>query len=249
MSARAVRAALTRASSEADAPRILLSFRASDLLGLLVMDIGVVPSSDGDVPGSSMAVELDTLKQDRLRRPPRVGRDGFVPAGARKQPTSFSLLSHTMSQVSGPVLLSRLKDIQQCDDELAILVRRTVLEPFQPNLSEITSKKRPSKPSSAEFREMATQLGKLAMEIVNQNINTLRDMKVLRKQQSGEYQNAIKCLIDSACYAISSLKHMKAYTALKPLDIEKTTSNLVCRIVDLGEVKKKEQASLSNMRI
>ncbi|KAI8150319.1 peptidase family C50-domain-containing protein [Fennellomyces sp. T-0311] len=133
------------------------------------------------------------------------------------------------------VLLSSLKDYSQCTDELVAMVRSTVLEPFQPDLSRIQAGHRVVKPTRAEFKAMTTKLAPLSMRIINQCIESLRDIKARDRKESPVNREPIKCLIDAASSAIAALKHMSANTTLKPLDIEKTMSNLICKIVDLGE--------------
>lgn len=143
-----------------------------------------------------------------------------------------------MSEVDNLSLLSRLRDLRQCDEELAMLVRQTVLEPFQPDLSEIRSNKRAGRPSRQQFQEMATRLGRLQLEIVNQNTRTLQSLRTRSREERADNQIAIKCLLDSALYCLSGLKHTKVYMRLGPLDIEKSAANLVSKMVDLGQVTK-----------
>ncbi|KAI9484689.1 hypothetical protein BDB00DRAFT_774413 [Zychaea mexicana] len=137
-------------------------------------------------------------------------------------------------------ILSSLKDYSQCNDELVVEIKCTILEPFQPDLSRIQAGQRIVKPTRAEFKAMTTKLAPLAMRIVNQSIESLRDLKQKETNKKetlteSSRKTAIRCLIDSASYSIAGLKHMSASTTLKPLDIEKTMSNLICKIVDLGE--------------
>ncbi|KAI9244466.1 hypothetical protein BDA99DRAFT_448446 [Phascolomyces articulosus] len=133
------------------------------------------------------------------------------------------------------VILSSLKNYTQCNDELVTEIRSTVLEPFQPDLSRIQAGQRIAKPSRTEFKAMTTKLAPLAMRIVNQSIESLRILKQKDKKESPVNRTTVRCLIDAASSSISALKHMSASTTLKPLDIEKTMSNLICKIVDLGE--------------
>ncbi|KAI9473968.1 MAG: hypothetical protein EXX96DRAFT_596881 [Benjaminiella poitrasii] len=130
-------------------------------------------------------------------------------------------------------LLSQLKDYTKCNDDLAILIRQTILEPFQLDLSQPDALRRPS-PSPTRFKQMATKLAPLAMRIVNQNIEGLVGIK-RATTRSGNYVIAVNCLVDTSFYALTALRHMSSYTTLKPLDIEKTTSNLICKMVELGE--------------
>ncbi|KAF7730176.1 hypothetical protein EC973_002784 [Apophysomyces ossiformis] len=134
-------------------------------------------------------------------------------------------------------LLSSLKDFSQCNDSLTTLVRSLLLEPFQPDMSQPESSRQARKPSRQEFKLQATKLAPLAARIVNQNIESLSRIKQggNSKETIPNRTAAINCLVDSAFYATAALKHMKAYTKLKPLDIEKTTSNLICKIVEVGE--------------
>lgn len=89
-------------------------------------------------------------------------------------------------------------------------------------------------PTPARFKQMATQLAPVAMRIVNQNIEALIGLK---SAKTSNYTVAVNCLVDTSFYALSALRHMNTFTALKPLDIEKTTSNLIGKMVDLGEVR------------
>lgn len=135
-----------------------------------------------------------------------------------------------MSDLSTGLLL-QLKDYSSCNDDLAVKIRRTILEPFQLDLSRPESVKKPP-PSPARFKQMATQLAPIAMRIVNQNIEGLVGIK---RATSGNYTIAVNCLVDTSFYALTALRHMNTFTSLKPLDIEKTTSNLICKMVELGE--------------
>lgn len=83
------------------------------------------------------------------------------------------------------------------------------------------------------------------MRIVNQNIDSLKRFKEWRNEnnynrsnpESARRLNTIKhCLIDTSFYATAALKHMRVYATLKQWDIEKTTSNLIGKLVDIGEV-------------
>ncbi|KAL9542009.1 hypothetical protein MBANPS3_008825 [Mucor bainieri] len=128
-------------------------------------------------------------------------------------------------------LLIQLKDYATCNDDLAVHIRRTVLEPFQVDVSRPDSIRKPP-PTPARFKQMATQLAPVAMRIVNQNIEALVGLK---STKTANYTVAVNCLVDTSFYALSALRHMNTFTALKPLDIEKTTSNLIGKMVDLGE--------------
>ncbi|KAG1071580.1 hypothetical protein G6F42_026010 [Rhizopus arrhizus] len=130
-------------------------------------------------------------------------------------------------------LLTQLKDYATCNDDLAVHIRRTVLEPFQVDVTRPDSIRKPP-PTPARFKQMATQLAPVAMRIVNQNIEALIGLK---SAKTSNYTVAVNCLVDTSFYALSALRHMNTFTALKPLDIEKTTSNLIGKMVDLGEVR------------
>lgn len=131
-------------------------------------------------------------------------------------------------------LLKQLKDYTNCNDDLALKIRKTILEPFQLDLTRPDSIKKPP-PSPTRFKQMATQLAPVAMRIVNQNIEGLVGLK-RSMSTTGNYTVAVNCLVDTSFYALTALRHMNTFTALKPLDIEKTTSNLICKMVELGEV-------------
>lgn len=133
-------------------------------------------------------------------------------------------------------LLLQLKDFSHCNDDLAMKIRRTVLEPFQLDLSRPEAIKKPP-PTPARFKQMATQLAPIAMRIVNQNMESLVGLK-RATSNTGNYIIAVNCLVDTSFYALTALRHMTTFTTLKPLDIEKTTSNLIGKMVDLGEVNK-----------
>ena len=136
-----------------------------------------------------------------------------------------------MSDLSTGLLL-QLKDYSNCNDDLAVKIRKVILEPFQVDVSRPEAIKKPP-PSPARFKQMATQLAPVAMRIVNQNIQALVGIK---RVAIGNYTIAVNCLVDTSFYALAALRHMNTLTALKPLDIEKTTSNLICKMVELGEV-------------
>ncbi|KAI8376402.1 uncharacterized protein BYT42DRAFT_498144 [Radiomyces spectabilis] len=131
-------------------------------------------------------------------------------------------------------LLASLRDFSQCNETLICKVRTTVLEPFQPDVRP-EALSRAVKPSSAEFKTMTVRLAPLAMRIMNENINSLRRLKESRQEKLYNRSAIVTCLIDTSLYAFAALKHMNAYTTLKPLDLEKTMSNLIGKIVDLGE--------------
>lgn len=140
-----------------------------------------------------------------------------------------------MSDISTKLLL-KLKNYSECNDDLALMVRKTILEPFQLDLSRPDSIKKPP-PTPARFKQMATQLAPVAMRIVNQNLEALAGLKrAISNNQN--YIIAVNCLVDTSFYALTALRHMNSFTTLKPLDIEKTTSNLICKMVELGEVSK-----------
>lgn len=128
-------------------------------------------------------------------------------------------------------MLLQLKDYATCNDDLAVSIKKTVLEPFQVDVSRPDSIRKPP-PTPARFKQMATQLAPVAMRIVNQNIEALISLK---SAKTSNYTVAVNCLVDTSFYALSALRHMNTFTALKPLDIEKTTSNLIGKMVDLGE--------------
>lgn len=137
-----------------------------------------------------------------------------------------------MSDLS-TVLLKQLKDYTNCNDDLALKIRKTILEPFQLDLTRPDTIKKPP-PSPTRFKQMATQLAPVAMRIVNQNIEGLMGLK-RNMSATINYTVAVNCLVDTSFYALTALRHMNSFTALKPLDIEKTTSNLICKMVELGE--------------
>lgn len=154
---------------------------------------------------------------------------------------SFRPCSHAMppSSPSSSFLLSSLKDYPQCTLELTTAIRSTVLDPFEPP----RSKHATTQPlSRAQQKALAVKLAPLAMKIVNQNIGSLQDLKVPGKVDTSIYNTTVECLVDTTCIALAALRYMAAYTTLKPLDIEKLTSNLVCKLVDLKEVKRKRNA-------
>lgn len=157
-------------------------------------------------------------------------------------PSFRPLFLHAMPPSSSPsssFLLSSLKDYSQCTLELTSAIRSTVLDPFEPP----RSKHATTQPlSRAQQKTLAVKLAPLAMKIVNQNIGSLQDLKVPGKVDTSIYNTTVECLVDTTCIALAALRYMAAYTTLKPLDIEKLTSNLVCKLVDLKEVQGKENA-------
>jgi hypothetical protein len=136
-----------------------------------------------------------------------------------------------MSDLTSTLLL-QLRDYSSCNDDLAVSIRKTVLEPFQLDISRPDALRKPP-PTPSRFKQMAIQLAPLAMRIVNQNIDNLAGIK---RAARGNYTVAVNCLVDTSFYALTALRHMNTFTSLKPLDIEKTTSNLICKMVELGEV-------------
>ncbi|KAI8093676.1 uncharacterized protein BX664DRAFT_365071 [Halteromyces radiatus] len=149
------------------------------------------------------------------------------------------------------VLLSSLKDFNKCNDDLSAAVKRTILEPLQSDMMMTTTAalreplRRPIAPPGLlgngrpqDIRTKVKQLAPLAMRVVNQNIDSLKHFKDWRRNstESTKTINTIKhCLIDTSFYATTALQNMKPYSTLKPLDIEKTVSNLIGKLVDLGE--------------
>ncbi|ORZ20231.1 hypothetical protein BCR42DRAFT_204087 [Absidia repens] len=140
-------------------------------------------------------------------------------------------------------LLTRLKNFAQCNQDLSTSVKHTLLDPFQSNPTQHCPVQQPPiLLTENELNFKAKFLSPLALCIVNQNIDSLKHFREWRRRgHSGTAANTntIKeCLIDTSFYAISALKHMEHMSSFKPLDIEKTTSNLICKLVDLGEWKK-----------
>ncbi|KAI8988793.1 hypothetical protein BDB01DRAFT_719148 [Pilobolus umbonatus] len=127
-------------------------------------------------------------------------------------------------------LLKRLSNLSQCNNELAMDVKKIILEPFQVNTSTIGA----SRPSSSAFTDMAVRLGPVASNIVNQNIHTMGELTKISVSDIN-YTVVLNCLIDSSFYALTALRHMNGIFKLKSLDIEKTTSNIISSMVDLGE--------------
>lgn len=134
-------------------------------------------------------------------------------------------------------LLIQLKDYSRCNDNLAITIRQTILEPFKLDLTQVDAVKRPP-PTPAKFKQMAAKLAPLAMSIANQNMQSLAGLKGTNIKSSS-YIIVVNCLVDTSFYALTALRHMNTYTFLKPLDIEKTTSNIIGKMVDIGEVNQK----------
>ncbi|ORX55552.1 hypothetical protein DM01DRAFT_1285702 [Hesseltinella vesiculosa] len=130
-----------------------------------------------------------------------------------------------MAIPSNPLLLS-LKDFSKCNEQLSSSVRNTLLGPFQSDGKRI---------SPQEIKIKAQQYAPLAIRIVNQNIQSLKTFKEWKRSHPGNHSSIKHCLIDTSFYATQALQQMKSFTALKPMDMEKTTSNLICKLVDLGE--------------
>ncbi|ORZ02602.1 hypothetical protein BCR43DRAFT_15849 [Syncephalastrum racemosum] len=133
---------------------------------------------------------------------------------------------------TGSALLDQLRDVSKCDDALVETVRQTLLEPFQPQLSASGPTKR--QPTQAQFQAMTNRLSPLAIKILQQNTETMKHLKMTRTD-SHNYSNVVQCLVDTSTCAIAALRHMKTCSHLRPLDIEKLTSNMICKIVDLEE--------------
>ncbi|KAI8979431.1 hypothetical protein BDF20DRAFT_819110 [Mycotypha africana] len=136
-----------------------------------------------------------------------------------------------MSDLSSD-LLSDLRDFEKCTERLASNVRQTVLEPFRVDPLQPESLRRPP-PSPAEFRQMATKLGPLALKIAKQSIKSLDTL-----QKSGTSSNiavVVKCLIDCTLSSLSSLRHMNGIVPLQAYEIEKITASLISRMVDFKE--------------
>lgn len=131
-------------------------------------------------------------------------------------------------------LLKNLKDYTKCNDDLAIKIRKNILEPFQLDLSQPESTRKPP-PTPTDFKKMAIRLAPYAMSIINGNLKTLPGIK-RSKLSSNLYRAALNCLIDTSLYALAALRHMSAYATLEPIEIEKSTSNLICKMVELEEV-------------
>lgn len=131
------------------------------------------------------------------------------------------------------ILLSSLKDFAKCDDQLADKIKETILDPFQ---SKLQGENRSSPLFTQEIKSKAIQLTPLALRIINQNIESLKLFIEWKKNNSGNHNIIKHCLIDTSFYALTALTLMKPYNNLNPLDIEKITSNLICKLVDIGEV-------------
>ncbi|KAI9319354.1 hypothetical protein BX666DRAFT_1854837 [Dichotomocladium elegans] len=128
-------------------------------------------------------------------------------------------------------LLSSLKSYSKCTDDLAFIVRATLLKPFETS----TNTSRPTNLTRAQLKALTTRLAPFAMRVVNQNIESLRNLKNPGDLPQSQYNTVVNCLISTAKYALIALEHMNAFTTLKPLDLEKLMSNLISKIVDLKE--------------
>ncbi|KAI8341774.1 peptidase family C50-domain-containing protein [Chlamydoabsidia padenii] len=144
------------------------------------------------------------------------------------------------------VLLSSLKDYQQCDESLTALVKRSILEPLHSDLLHQESREQGKPINHPDIRQEANRLSPLAICIVNQNIESLKKFKDWARNNTNKdidswsrtkWINSIKnCLFDTSFLAIEALELINVYySPLKHLDIEKTTSNLICKLVDLDE--------------
>ncbi|KAI7862464.1 hypothetical protein BDF14DRAFT_1736177 [Spinellus fusiger] len=134
-------------------------------------------------------------------------------------------------------LLKQLKDPKQCNAELTVRMRMLVLDPFKPDLARPESLTRAAQPTRGEFVERSTQLGPLAIQIVNQNLKTLDAIKIQQQQTPHNVMPkiAVHCLITTCLYAVAALRCMGTCSYLKPLDLEKTLSNLIGKMVSVGE--------------
>lgn len=131
-------------------------------------------------------------------------------------------------------LIEELKDYTKCNDDLAIKIRQRLLEPFQPDLSQPESLRKPP-PTPTDFKNMANKLAPYAMRIVNQNTKSLSAVKRINLANT-VYRMAINCLIDTTFYAFAALKHMNTYNSIEPKELAKSVSNMICKMVELGEV-------------
>lgn len=129
-------------------------------------------------------------------------------------------------------LLEKLKDYNKCNDDLAIEIRKHILEPFQVDLSQ----PRKPPPTPTEFKKMAVRLAPYAMSIANQNLKTMASIRQINLSHA-IFRVAINCLIDTTMYGLAALRHMSTLASIEPIEIEKTTSNLICKMVELGEVR------------
>jgi hypothetical protein len=136
-------------------------------------------------------------------------------------------------------------------------VKRSILEPFQSDLGPDHSRRQGTPTNNQnyrQYRQEAFRLSPLAMSIVNQNIDSLKRFNgwirtntnpVMDHELRTKWISSIKaCLFDTSFCAIASLKLMNVYAPLNPLDIEKTTSNLICNLVNLGEVSQEKSECL-----
>lgn len=153
-----------------------------------------------------------------------------------------------METLAHNVLLTSLKDFNQCDESLTKLVKRSILDPFQSESGPDPSRRQDTPTGNQGYRHEAIRLSPLAMSIVNQNVASLKRFNGwVRTNMNSDMDHELRakwissikaCLFDTSFCAIDALKLMNVYAPLNPLDIEKTTSNLICNLVNLGEVSR-----------
>ncbi|KAL0088402.1 hypothetical protein F4703DRAFT_1510294 [Phycomyces blakesleeanus] len=131
-------------------------------------------------------------------------------------------------------LLAQLKDLKCCDSKLTATMRTLILDPFKPDPSRPESLCRAAQPTRHEFMKLSNDISPIAIQIVNQNLKTLDAAKSMPVD---DRTAAVNCLIDTCLYAIAALRCMGNCSSLKPLDLEKSLSNLIGKMITIGEVK------------
>ncbi|SAL96545.1 hypothetical protein [Absidia glauca] len=201
------------------------------VFGHKLLDLVVLPE---------LAHVLESAFKVRLR-----GIMDYSQSGVNSMGQDFIQKLDETEKESHNVLLSSLKDFNQCDESLTELVKRSILEPFQSDPGPDHSRRQGTPTGNQDYRHEAIRLSPLAMSIVNQNIDSLKRFNgwirtntnpAMDHELRTKWISSIKaCLFDTSFCAIAALKLMNVYAPLNPLDIEKTTSNLICNLVNLGE--------------
>ncbi|KAI9030916.1 peptidase family C50-domain-containing protein [Phycomyces nitens] len=129
-------------------------------------------------------------------------------------------------------LLAQLNDLKCCGPKLTATMRTLILDPFKPDLNRPESLCRAAQPTRNEFMKLSNEISPIAIQIINQNLKTLDAAKSMPVD---DRTAAVYCLIDTFLYAIAALRCMGNCSSLKPLDLEKALSNLIGKMITIGE--------------
>jgi hypothetical protein len=141
--------------------------------------------------------------------------------------------SYLRQGMSSSALLKGLSNFDTCNNELTQLIRKTLLDPIE------SSKKLTKK----EIETYQRSLVPLAMNIVNQNLVSFGKLyeRASNMAITSKDSDMISCLIDTSFFALKTLHVLNDTKAVKHLDVEKARSNLITKLINIKQVRKKKR--------